>query len=149
MGKINVQEEDFDLSHELDMVRDGNSDVGAIVSFVGTVRDTKDNSLIQLTLEHYPQMTEKSLAAIADQATKRWRLKDVTIIHRVGSLAVNEQIVLVITCSKHRQSAFAACEFIMDYLKTSAPFWKKEQTTDAENWVEAKDSDHQKLSKWD
>lgn len=148
MTKIIIQKSDFDLSKEVELLRNSNKNIGAIVSFVGTVRDLDNDTLNQLTLEHYPKMTEKSLEKIVDKAKNRWQLKGVTIIHRIGELKVSDQIVLVITTSKHRQFAFEACEFIMDYLKTSAPFWKKEQTANSENWVEAKNSDYKQLDKW-
>ena len=148
MNKIRVQQDDFDLSDEVAKVKNNNSDIGAVVSFVGTVRDLDDSPIEKMTLEHYPGMTEKALEEIAQQAQNRWPLGDVSIIHRVGDLAINEQIVLVITASKHRKAAFEACEFIMDYLKTQAPFWKKEHTTTGNHWVEAKDSDTDQAKRW-
>lgn len=148
MNKISVQQDDFDLSYEAGLARGNDSDIGAVVSFVGTVRDLEEAPIKQMTLEHYPGMTEKALAGIADQAQSRWPLGNITIIHRVGTLAINEQIVLVVTTSKHRQAAFEACEFIMDYLKTQAPFWKKEHTQTHSHWVEAKDSDEDAAKRW-
>ena len=148
MNKIRVQQDDFDLSDEVAKVKNNNSDIGAVVSFVGTVRDLDDSPIEKMTLEHYPGMTEKALEEIAMQAQNRWPLGDVSIIHRVGDLAINEQIVLVIAASKHRKAAFEACEFIMDYLKTQAPFWKKEHTTTGNHWVEAKDSDTDQAKRW-
>ena len=148
MNKIRVQQDDFDLSDEVANVKNNNSDIGAVVSFVGTVRDLDDSPIEKMTLEHYPGMTEKALEEIAIQAQNRWPLGDVTIIHRVGDLAINAQIVLVITTSKHRKAAFEACEFVMDYLKTQAPFWKKEHTTTGDHWVEAKDSDKNQAKRW-
>ncbi len=148
MNKIRVQQDDFDLSDEVAKVKNNNSDIGAVVSFVGTVRDLDDSPIEKMTLEHYPGMTEKALEEIAQQAQNRWPLGDISIIHRVGDLAINEQIVLVITASKHRKAAFEACEFIMDYLKTQAPFWKKEHTTTGNHWVEAKDSDTDQAKRW-
>ncbi len=148
MTKIIVQEQDFDLSTEVALARTNDSDIGAVVSFVGTVRDLDNESIQKMTLEHYPGMTEKALAKIAEQAAERWPLGNTTIIHRVGELAINDQIVLVITTSKHRKAAFEACEFIMDFLKTQAPFWKKEHTNDKEVWVEAKHSDTQQTDRW-
>jgi len=119
-----------------------------VVGFVGTVRDLDNASIKKMTLEHYPGMTEKSLNAIVIQAQDRWPIGNTTVIHRVGDLPINDQIVLVITTSKHRKAAFEACEFIMDYLKTQAPFWKKEHTTTDSKWVEAKDSDQSETSRW-
>ncbi len=148
MNKISVQKEDFDLTLETSLARNNDSDIGAVVSFVGTVRDLDDAPIKKMTLEHYPGMTEKALEKIADQACQRWPLGNTTIIHRVGELDINDQIVLVITTSKHRKAAFESCEFIMDYLKTQAPFWKKEQTTTQSSWVEAKDSDDEQTQRW-
>jgi molybdopterin synthase catalytic subunit len=148
MNKIIVQEKDFDLTTEVTLSRGSDSDIGAVVSFVGTVRDLDNESINKMTLEHYPGMTEKALSSIVEQAQLRWPLGNTTVIHRVGELSINDQIVLVITTSKHRKAAFEACEFIMDYLKTQAPFWKKEHTTTESKWVEAKDSDLQQSNKW-
>ncbi len=145
---IRIQTEDFDaaaLQRELLAER---RDVGAVASFIGLVRDLPDQPLEQMTLEHYPGMTEKALAAIADQACGRWRVLDLAIIHRVGPLQPADQIVLVMVASRHRGDAFAACEFIMDYLKTDAPFWKKETGAAGANWVEARDSDLEAQQKW-
>ena len=149
MNKIIVQQQDFDLSTEVASVRGTDSNIGAVVSFVGTVRDLDNAPIQKMTLEHYPGMTEKALASIVEKAQKRWPISDTTIIHRVGELNINDQIVLVITTSKHRKAAFEACEFIMDYLKTQAPFWKKEHTTTESSWVETKDSDLIQQNKWD
>ncbi len=148
MNKIVVQEQDFDLSTEVALARTNDTDIGAVVSFVGTVRDSDNESIVKMTLEHYPGMTEKALEKIANQAADRWPLGNTTIIHRVGELDINDQIVLVITTSKHRKAAFEACEFIMDFLKTQAPFWKKEHTNNKDTWVEAKDSDTQETGRW-
>ena len=120
----------------------GDPKVGAIASFVGLVRD------VPMTLEHYPGMTEKALAKIAEEASARWKVLDCTVIHRYGALQPGDQIVLVAVASAHRGDAFAACEFIMDYLKTQAPFWKKEQRAGAESWVEARASDDQAAERW-
>ena len=120
-----------------------------MVSFVGTVRDLDNASVNKMTLEHYPGMTEKTLESIVNKAQERWPIGNTTIIHRIGDLNINDQIVLVITTSKHRKAAFEACEFIMDYLKTEAPFWKKEHTTTDSSWVEAKNSDSIQKNKWD
>ncbi len=148
MNKIIIQEEDFDLTSEVAKARANSTDIGAVVSFVGTVRDLDGESIQKMTLEHYPGMTEKALESIVSQASKRWEIGNTTIIHRVGDLDINDQIVLVITTSKHRQAAFESCEFIMDYLKTQAPFWKKEHTTNESKWVEAKDNDNDAASRW-
>ena len=130
---IRVQHEDFDTGAEIARLRQGNPRVGAVVAFVGTVRDLNDgHGVATLTLEHYPGMTEKSLAAIVEEACRRWRLEDLSVIHRVGLLHPTDQIVLVAVASAHRGDAFAACEFLMDYLKTRAPFWKKEATPEGE-----------------
>jgi molybdopterin synthase catalytic subunit len=147
--KIAIQTEDFDVSAELKTLR--TAQVGALVSFVGTVREATSGSATGVTaleLEHYPGMTEKSLTAIAQQATDRWNLNDVLIIHRVGKLAVTDQIVLVAVASQHRGAAFSACEFIMDYLKTEAPFWKKETGAQGSCWVDARSTDLHALDKW-
>jgi len=126
-----------------------NESVGAIVSFVGLVRDVNDGDTVNtLTLEHYPEMTEKALAAIENEAKTRWDIIDSLIIHRVGTLKPQDQIVLVVVTSAHRGEAFKACEFIMDYLKTSAPFWKKEATNQGEHWVEAKLTDEAAKARW-
>lgn len=146
---ISVQTEDFDVSTELKRLQAQNSAIGAVVSFVGLVRDLVEQpSLIAMELEHYPGMTEKSLHAIAEEATQRWNLIDSLIIHRVGRLCAMDQIVLVAAASAHRGEAFAACEFMMDYLKTEAPFWKKESSANGERWVDARVSDENALAKW-
>jgi len=149
MDKIIVQEEDFDLSTEVGLARGGNSATGAIVSFVGTVRDLEGDSLSSMTLEHYPQMTEKSLKSVALKARERWEIQAITIIHRIGELQVQDQIVLVIATSEHRGDAFDACHFIMDYLKTDAPFWKKESVNNKDRWVESRDSDTDQKNRWE
>ena len=148
MDKIIVQTNDFDLTTEVNLARANNSSVGAIVSFIGTVRDLRSKSLSSMTLEHYPGMTEKSLKLIATKAREKWELQNITIIHRIGTLNVNDQIVLVITTSKHRQEAFDSCNFIIDYLKTDAPFWKKELTENNKGWVEARVSDKKQKKRW-
>ncbi len=142
--KIRVQSDDFDVSTELAALN--HAQVGALVSFVGTVRS--DHGITGMELEHYPGMTEKSLTEIARQAQLSWELSDVVIIHRVGALQAGAQIVLVATTSRHRGTAFAACEFIMDYLKTEAPFWKKELGPDGAHWVDARSTDLSALDKW-
>ena len=148
MNKIIVQTEDFDLTSEVELIKSTNSSIGAVVSFIGTVRDLTSESLISLTLEHYPGMTEKSLRSIADKARKKWEIESVTIIHRVGTLVVGDQIVLVITSSKHRQAAFDSCNYIMDFLKTDAPFWKKEVSDKEEKWVGKRESDEEQKKRW-
>lgn len=146
---VRVQTEDFDAGVEINQLRKARKDVGAVVSFVGQVRDVNEGDEVsQLTLEHYPGMTEKSLQAIIEQAKARWNIIDVLIIHRVGTLQPCDQIVLVAVSGGHRGEAFAACEFVMDYLKTEAPFWKKEATASGERWVEAKSSDDDARERW-
>ncbi len=147
--KIQVGEADFDPGAEIAALHAGQPRVGAVASFVGLVRDLNEgDSVTTLTLEHYPAMTEKSLREILDEALARWRLLDITVIHRVGRLAPLDRIVFVGVASMHRGDAFAACEFIMDYLKTRAPFWKKEGTPDGDRWVEARASDDSAAARW-
>ena len=148
MDKIIVQTEDFDLASEVELIKTTNSSIGAVVSFIGTVRDLTSESLVSLTLEHYPGMTEKSLRSIAEKARKKWEIESVTIIHRVGTLCIGDQIVLVITSSKHRQAAFDSCNYIMDFLKTDAPFWKKEVSDKEEKWVGKRESDEEQKKRW-
>ena len=149
MHEVRVQRDDFDLNAELARLRAGQPGVGAVVSFVGTVRDMNDGaSVAEMELEHYPGMTEKALADIVEQAHARWPLLGAMVIHRIGPLLPLEQIVLVACATAHRGEAFAACEFIIDYLKTDAPFWKKEQTPDGARWVDARDSDDSAKAKW-
>ena len=148
MDKIIVQTEDFDLASEVELIKSTNSSIGAVVSFIGTVRDLTSESLVSLTLEHYPGMTEKSLISIAEKARKKWEIESVTIIHRVGTLGIGDQIVLVITSSKHRQAAFDSCNYIMDFLKTDAPFWKKEVSDKEEKWVGKRESDEEQKKRW-
>lgn len=146
---VRIQTEDFDLSTEIAALRAGRAGVGAVVSFVGTVRDINQGTGVSsLTLEHYPGMTEKSLQAIVAQATSRWQLDEVLVIHRVGPLQPLDQIVLVAVTSAHRGEAFEACEFVMDWLKTRAPFWKKEATPQGERWVDARESDDTAAARW-
>ncbi len=148
MHTIRVQTEDFDIAAELAAMRT-NPAIGAVASFIGLVRDVNEGTgVATLTLEHYPAMTEKALAAIVGQAQQRWEILDCVLIHRVGTLQPGDQIVLVMVASAHRGHAFEACEFIMDYLKTQAPFWKKEVTPDGERWVESRDSDEVAVSRW-
>jgi molybdopterin synthase catalytic subunit len=146
---VRVQEADFDTGRELDAMTKGRKDVGALASFIGLVRDANDGSAVgALTLEHYPGMTEKALADICAQAHSRWNLIDTLVVHRVGALKPGDRIVLVGVTSGHRGEAFAACEFIMDYLKTKAPFWKREDTPEGSRWVEARSSDDTAAAKW-
>ena len=139
--RISVQREDFDLEAEVKAIS-GNPKIGAVASFVGLVRD------VAMTLEHYPGMTERAIGKIVEEAKTRWQVLDCTVIHRYGELRSNDRIVLVAVASGHRGDAFAACEFIMDYLKTRAPFWKKEQTAEGTRWVEAKDTDDAAAERW-
>ena len=140
--KVVVQSEPFDLGAEVAAISQQRTDIGAIASFVGLARDSNDGSGVQaMTLEHYPGMTEKALVTLVDEACTRWALLDVTVIHRVGRLLPGDRIVFVAVSSAHRGEAFAACEFIMDYLKTQAPFWKKEETPEGGRWVDARESD--------
>ncbi len=144
-----VQTEDFDAGVEIARLRRGNPKVGAVASFVGVVRDLNDGDRVAtLTLEHYPGMTEKAIEAIVAEARARWNVIDVTVIHRVGELKPTDQIVLVVVAGGHRGEAFAACEFVMDYLKTRAPFWKKEDTPGGARWVEARESDDEAAGRW-
>ena len=146
---VRVQTEDFDTGAEIARMRLARRDTGAVVSFVGQVRDINEGTEVgALTLEHYPGMTEKALQAIVEQAKARWDIFDALIVHRVGTLQPTDQIVLVAVSGAHRGEAFAACEFIMDYLKTEAPFWKKEQTPTGSRWVEAKTSDDRARDRW-
>jgi molybdopterin synthase catalytic subunit len=146
---VRIQTQDFDLSQEIKQLRAGDARVGAVATFVGTVRDRNDGSdVAAMTLEHYPGMTEKSLEEIIEKAKARWDIFDVLIIHRVGPLNIEDQIVLTAVTSPHRGEAFAACEYVMDYLKTLAPFWKKEDTPEGARWVDARLSDDEALKKW-
>ena len=140
--KVSVQQQDFYLNAEVGRISGGGK-VGAVASFVGLVRD------VPMTLEHYAGMTEREIGKIVAQASERWKLMDVTVIHRYGELKPADQIVLVAVASAHRGEAFAACEFIMDYLKTRAPFWKKEQTPEGARWVEARAGDDDAAARWD
>jgi len=146
---IRVQENDFDISAEIAALRKGDPRVGAVVTFLGTVRDLNDGSQVkEMTLEHYPGMTEKALEEIVAQAKSRWDIYQALVIHRVGPLLPENQIVLVAVTSAHRGEAFAACEFIMDYLKTAAPFWKKEETPEGGRWVDARVTDETAMARW-
>ncbi|MFZ9405525.1 MAG: molybdopterin synthase catalytic subunit MoaE [Burkholderiaceae bacterium] len=146
---VRVQHEDFDLSAEVAALRAGRPQVGAVACFVGTVRDINQGTGVStLTLEHYPGMTEKALEGIVKAAQERWTLDDVLVIHRIGALAPLDQIVLVAVTSAHRGEAMAACEFVIDWLKTDAPFWKKEVTPQGERWVDARESDEAAAARW-
>ena len=146
---VRVQEADFDLGAELAALRAGDARVGALASFLGLVRDMNDGAGIsEMTLEHYPGMTEKALEEIVSEAKGRWDIYEALVIHRVGPLKPCDQIVLVAVSSAHRGEAFAACEFIMDYLKTRAPFWKREVTPDGGRWVDARDADDSAAARW-
>ncbi len=146
---VRIQTEDFDAGFEIAALRQGNPGVGAIASFIGVVRDVNDGSAVaEMTLEHYPGMTEKAIGEIIEQAKSRWNVFDAQVVHRIGRLKPLDQIVLVVVIGSHRGEAFAACEFIMDYLKTRAPFWKKEQTPDGARWVESRESDDIAAQRW-
>jgi molybdopterin synthase catalytic subunit len=146
---VRVQPHDFDAGAEIAALRAGNLNVGAVATFIGTVRDLNEGAGVSaMTLEHYPGMTERALEDICAQARARWNLLDALVIHRHGPLAPGDQIVLVAVTATHRGEAFAACEFIMDYLKTQAPFWKKERTPHGERWVEARDTDDAAAARW-
>ena len=144
---IRVQQEDFDIGAEIAALKDGRTDIGAIVSFIGTVRDA-DGTVTEMTLEHYPGMTETELERIESEAHTRWPLQASLIVHRTGTLKPGDNIVLVITASEHRDAAFDAAKFLMDYLKTSAPFWKRETGPAGSKWVEAKAGDDAAAAKW-
>ena len=149
MPIVRVQEADFDIGRELDALTRGRTDVGALASFTGLVRAANEGSAVtSMTLEHYPGMTERALEEICREAHARWDLLDTLVIHRVGSLQPGDRIVLVGVSSAHRGEAFAACEFIMDYLKTRAPFWKREETPQGARWVEARESDDTAAGRW-
>ena len=146
---VKIQNADFDVGAEIATLRRNNPKVGAVASFVGVMRDINDGSTVaEMTLEHYPGMTEKAIDEIIGQAKGRWDILDALVIHRVGTLKPADQIVLVVVTSGHRGEAFAACEFIMDYLKTRAPFWKKEQTGKGARWVEAREADDIAAERW-
>lgn len=146
---VRVQAADFDISAEIAALRAGNPRIGAIASFIGVVRDLNEGDHVaEMTLEHYPGMTEKSVEEIITQARGRWAVMDALVIHRIGTLKPLDQIVLVVVSSAHRGDAFAACEFIMDYLKTQAPFWKKEQTGKGARWVDARAADDVAAERW-
>ncbi len=146
---VRIQTADFDVSAEIAALRRGNPKIGAVASFVGIVRDVSEGDAVAgMTLEHYPGMTEHAIEEIVTQARGRWRVLDALVVHRIGRLKPQDQIVLVVVAGEHRGHAFAACEFIMDYLKTRAPFWKKETTATGERWVEARASDDIAAERW-
>ena len=146
---VKIQSADFDISAEIAALRKNNPKIGAVASFIGVVRDVNDGGAVaEMTLEHYPGMTEKAIEEIIVQAKGRWQVLDALVIHRVGTLKPTDQIVLVIVTSGHRGDAFAACEFIMDYLKTRAPFWKKERTAEGTRWVDARATDDLAAERW-
>ena len=146
---VRVQTTDFDVAQEIAALRESNPRVGAVVTFIGTVRDVNaDAQVLQMTLEHYPGMTERALDAIVVQARQRFDIYDALVIHRVGELRPTDQIVLVAVTGAHRGAAFDACRFIIDYLKTEAPFWKKEQTPEGARWVDARTTDDEAVARW-
>ena len=146
---VRIQTADFDVAHEIALLRAENRGIGAVVSFIGCVRDANDGAAVtQMTLEHYAGMTEQAIEAIVAEARARWNITAASVVHRVGTLIPGDQIVLVVTAGAHRGEAFAACEFIMDYLKTQAPFWKKERTSAGERWVDARSSDDVAAERW-
>ena len=146
---IRVQQHDFDIGAELAKLTDGNTSIGGVCSFVGLVRDfSGDDGVEAMTLEHYPGMTEKALRKIAEEAIQRWALTDALVIHRYGRLEPGDQIMMVATASRHRKDAFEAADFLMDFLKSRAPFWKKEQSATGEAWVAARDEDEKALDRW-
>lgn len=148
-SRVSIQTADFDLSAETLALRAADGGVGAVVSFVGTVRDASHGQSVRLMeLEHYPGMTEAAIEAMIDEAQRRFDIRAARVIHRVGALAAREQIVLVLVASAHRGQAFQACEFLMDYLKTQAPFWKKEHTPEGAHWVDARVADDAALQRW-
>lgn len=147
---IRVQESRFDVGEEQRALLEGRKDIGAVVSFTGLVRDFNERPDVEaLTLEHYPGMTETALGEIVEQAESRWVLQGVTVIHRIGRMTPADPIVLVVVASAHRRDAFEACDFIMDYLKTRAPFWKKEHTASGDYWVSERDGDHHDARRWE
>ena len=146
--RISVQSEPFDLGQEAQAFASGHRDMGAIVTFTGVVRDTGDDALEAMEIEHYPGMTESALTQIAQQACDRWTLGDVLVIHRYGRLAPGQMIMMVATASRHRKDAFEAAEYLMDYLKSRAPFWKREITSAGASWVEAREEDEDALTRW-
>ncbi|OOZ43071.1 molybdopterin synthase catalytic subunit MoaE [Solemya elarraichensis gill symbiont] len=148
-GSVRIQHEDFDIGVEVRRFQQARTEIGAVATFTGLVRDLNlRDKVSSMTLEHYPGMTEKSLQEILEQAIERWQLIDAMVIHRVGKLMPGDQIVFVATASAHRGDAFSACEFIMDFLKTKAPFWKKEETASGSHWVDARETDSDAAERW-
>jgi molybdopterin synthase catalytic subunit len=148
-ARVTIQQADFDLGAEVAALRDGDAEVGAVATFIGTVRDRNDGQPVRaMELEHYPGMTERAIESMIDQALQRFDIRDVRVVHRFGPLSPGDQIVLVAVTSSHRHEAFQACEFVMDYLKTQAPFWKKETTSDGARWVDARQADDAALARW-
>ena len=146
---VRVQTEDFDIGAEIATMRRGNPQIGAVASFIGVVRDLNEGAQVaEMTLEHYPGMTEKALEKIVAEARSRWDIYDALVIHRVGTLRPTDQIVLVVVTGAHREQAFQACAFLMDYLKTRAPLWKKESTPQGTRWVDARESDDSAAQRW-
>jgi molybdopterin synthase catalytic subunit len=146
---IRIQEQDFDVAREIAAISKGRTEIGAVVTFSGICRGKEDDGTVAaLTLEHYPGMAEEEIRRHVEEACARWPLHGITVIHRVGRISAGENIVLVVTASQHRQAAFQAAEFLMDYLKTSAPFWKKEESTGGADWVDAHDRDDQAAARW-
>jgi len=146
---VRVQTADFDIGAEIAAMRRGNPKVGAVASFIGVVRDLNEGDRVaEMTLEHYPGMTEKALEKIVAETRSRWEIYDALVVHRVGTLKPSDQIVLVVVTGAHRGEAFEACEFLMDYLKTRAPFWKKEATPEGSRWVDARESDDAAADRW-
>ncbi|HRD95914.1 MAG TPA: molybdenum cofactor biosynthesis protein MoaE [Rubrivivax sp.] len=149
MPRVSIQTQDFDLGAEVARLRAGDGGVGAVACFVGTVRERSDGQQVQaMELEHYPGMTEAAIESMIDQALARFEIRAARVVHRVGLLEAGEQIVLVVVSAAHRGQAFQACEFLMDYLKTQAPFWKKETTPEGARWVDARVADDQALARW-
>ena len=148
-ARVSIQTEDFDLQQEVAALRAGDAGVGAVCCFIGTVRDRNDGSAVaSMELEHYPGMTEKAIEAMIDEAQRRFAIRGARVIHRVGLLQRQDQIMMVAVTSAHRGEAFQACEFLMDYLKTQAPFWKKELTPEGARWVDARSSDDAAIARW-
>ncbi|WP_454632181.1 molybdenum cofactor biosynthesis protein MoaE [Bradyrhizobium cenepequi] len=149
IATIRIQEADFDIAQEIAAMGRARTDIGAVVSFTGICRDSeKGEPIAALTLEHYPGMAEAEIRRHAEEAMARWPLSGLTVIHRVGRITPGENIVLVVTASQHRQAAFQAAEFLMDYLKTSAPFWKREESARGSSWIEARDQDDAAVARW-
>jgi molybdopterin synthase catalytic subunit len=149
VNSVSIQAESFDPNHELDLIRGSDPAIGAVVTFIGLMRDINEGDRVaSLYLEHYPGMTEHALQKIVDEANKRWKIQHCRVVHRVGSLLPTDPIVLIAVASQHRKEAFQACEFIIDYLKTKAPFWKKEATVRGERWVDARETDDEAMLQW-